>query len=264
MTSKVSVNGIDLEYRLEGPHDAPLVTLSHALATELGNWDAVIPLLCRGHRVLRYSLRGHGHSDHSPGPYTLELLADDLAGLLEHLEVERTHLVGLSIGGMIAQAFALRHPQRLRGLVIASSLCQLPQGADQIWHERLETVRRRGVAALAESTLARWFTAEYAAANPGTIARVRRMIEATSAEGYLGCAEAIRHMDLIERISAIRSPTLVLVGRQDPGTPVAASEEIQARIPGARLEVLDPGSHQLPIERARRFEELVAAFLAAA
>jgi 3-oxoadipate enol-lactonase len=227
----------------------------------LGNWDWLLPLLDRRFRVLRYSLRGHGKSEVSPGPYTLEMLADDIAGLLDCLGIERTHLIGLSIGGMIAQSFALHHPLRLERLVIASSMCELPSGADEVWLNRLETVARGGVAALAEATLTRWFTAEFATLQPETVARVRNMLEASSSEGYSGCAEAIRHMDIAHHIHAIRNPTMVLVGRQDPGTPVEASEQIHARIPGSQLEIVDPGSHQLPIERAQRFAELVSTFL---
>lgn len=264
MTNKLSANGIDIEYALEGPHDAPVVALSHALATNLDNWDYVAPLLARRFRVLRYSLRGHGRSEAPAGPYTLNLLADDLAALLDNLGVDRAHVVGLSIGGMIAQAFALRHGRRLRGLVLCSSMCELPEGAADTWRERQAVVSDRGVAALSEQTLQRWFTPEYAAANPAILERVRQWIAKTPSAGYLGCADAITSMQLGDSLRAITNPTLVLVGQQDQGTPVAAAQAIQARISGAQLQILDPGSHQLPIECAERFVELVQPFLAAA
>lgn len=264
MTNKLSANGIDIEYGLDGPQDAPVVAFSHALATNLENWDYVAPHLVRRYRVLRYSLRGHGRSDAPAGPYTLNLLADDLAALLDHLGVDRAHVVGLSIGGMIAQAFALRHRRRLRGLVLCSSMCELPEGAGDTWRERKDTVRNQGVAALSDQTLQRWFTPEFAAANPAILERVRQWIAKTPTAGYLGCAEAITSMQLGESLRGITNPTLVLVGRQDQGTPVSAAEAIQARIPGSRLEIVEPGSHQLPVERAERFAELVQQFLATA
>ncbi len=254
--------GIDIDYRLEGPAGAPVVTLIHSLATHLGAWDPVAADLATDFRVLRYSLRGHGATTATPGPYSLAMLSDDLAHLLDALAIERTDLVGLSIGGMIAQRFALDHADRLRRLIICSSISELPEGSDALWDARIEAVETAGLAGQVEATIERWFSADFSDAEPAVLDGVRAMIEGTSLDGYVGCCDAIKAMHLTPHIEAVRAPTLVMVGGEDPGTPPAAAEIIANAIPTARLHVVDGVSHQMALQRPTVFCKTVRDFLA--
>lgn len=253
-------NGIDIHYRIEG--SGPWVTLSHALTTDLTLWDSLAAALAEHLTVLRYDTRGHGATTAPPPPYDFASLVGDLLGLLDALGVERTHFVGLSMGGMIGQHFALAAPQRLDRLVVANSISRVPPETAAIWQQRIDQAKAEGTAAMAPATLERWFTAPYRAAHPDVMDRIARLIAATPVAGYAGCAEAIRRLDITNRLGAVAAPTLVLVGADDPGTPPAVSRSIAEAIPGARLEIIPSASHLSCVEQEAVFNRLVADFLA--
>lgn len=259
----IDVNGIKVRYQVEG--HGPWVTLAHSLSCDLTMWNELAAVLAPTFRVLRYDARGHGGTslpNSAPeGAYSFEQLTADLIGLLDALHIERTHFVGLSMGGMIGQHFALAAPQRLGRLVIANSTSRIPPEAGPLWDERIRLAREQGCAALVEGTLGRWFTPAFRAARPDATAPVGRLIAGTPPAGYIGCAAAIRHLDITARIGAIRAPTLVIAGADDPGTPPPMSEVIAAAIPGARLEIIPSASHLSCIEQPETFNRLVAGFL---
>lgn len=255
----IEVNGITVRYMVEGR--GPWVTLSHSLTCDLTMWDALAVALAPTFTVLRYDTRGHGGTTAAQGAYSFDQLTADVIGLLDALQVEHTHFVGLSMGGMIGQHFALAAPQRLDRLVIANSTSRIPPEAVPLWDERIAIVRARGCAGVVEGTLGRWFTSGFRAARPAEAARIAKLIADTPAAGYIGCASAIRALDITARIGAIRAPTLVIAGADDPGTPPAMSEVIAATIPGARLEIIPSASHLSCIEQPETFNRLVAAFL---
>lgn len=259
--SHITANGIEVNYELSGVPDAPLVTLSHSIATDLSMWGPQVAELNARFRVLRYDTRGHGRTDAPPGPYSLEQLADDVRALLEALAIERTHFVGISMGGMIGQTLALAHPQLLAGLVLCDTSASLPPEAGLIWDGRIEAARAGGMEVQVEATISRWFTPGFISANPGAVDSVRAMIRATPADGYIGCAEAIKRLDLLERLADITNPTLVLVGAEDPGTPPAAAHAIRQRIPDAGLVVIESASHLCNIEQPEAFNRAVLGFL---
>jgi 3-oxoadipate enol-lactonase len=255
----IDVNGISVRYQVEGR--GPWVTLSHSLTCDLTMWDALAVALAPTFTVLRYDTRGHGGTTAAQGAYSFDQLTADVIGLLDALQVEHTHFVGLSMGGMIGQHFALAAPQRLDRLVIANSTSRIPPEAGPLWDERIAIVRAQGCAGVVEGTLGRWFTSGFRAARPAEAARIAKLIADTPAAGYIGCASAIRALDITARIGAIRAPTLVIAGADDPGTPPAMSEVIAATIPGARLEIIPSASHLSCIEQPETFNRLVAAFL---
>lgn len=259
--SHITANGIEVNYELSGVPDAPLVTLSHSLATDLSMWGPQVADLNARFRVLRYDTRGHGRTDAPPGPYSLEQLADDVRALLEALAIERTHFVGISMGGMIGQTLALAHPQLLAGLVLCDTSASLPPEAGRMWDERIEAARAGGMEAHVEPTISRWFTPGFISASPDAVDSVRAMIRATPVDGYIGCAEAIRRLDLLEHLADITNPTLVLVGAEDPATPLAASHAIQQRIPDAQLVVIESASHLCNIEQPEAFNQALLGFL---
>jgi 3-oxoadipate enol-lactonase len=258
---RVTANGIDVNYTLEGPDGAPVVTFSHSLAADLTMWDPQAAAFQSRYRVLRYDTRGHGGTDAPNEAYTFDQLADDARALLEALGIERTHFVGLSMGGMIGQTLALRHPGVVNGLVLCDTSSAMPPDAPAMWGERIAAAREGGMAALADGTLERWFTPKFLADHPDVIAPVRAQILATPVDGFSGCGNAIMHLNLTDQLPAITAPTLVMVGEEDPGTPVAVHEVIRDQIPGAKLVVLPSAMHLSNIEQAEKFNGALGEFL---
>ena len=259
---QIRAGGLHVHYRLDGPEGAPLVTLSHSLAAHLGMWRPQVDALVRRYRILRYDVRGHGGTAAPDGPYTLEQLSADLAALLDALGIERTHLVGLSMGGMIGQLLALREPGRLVSLVLAETLAVYRPEARAMWQERIDAASGPdGMEPLVEPTLTRWFTAPFKASRPKVMEEVAAMIGATPPRGFIGCCRALMELDLIGRLPEIRLPTLVVVGRQDPTTPVAGAEAIADAIPGARLVVIEDAAHISNLEQPETFNAALLSFL---
>lgn len=258
---KVTANGIEIHYRLDGPAGAPVVVMSHSLAAHVGMWEDQLPILS-DYRVLRYDTRGHGGTDAPEGEYTLGQLAGDLLGLLDALRVEKAHFVGLSMGGMVGQTAALRDPGRFLTLSLCDTSSRVPPEGRALWSERIAAARSGGMESLVASTIDRWFSAGFQAAAPERVERVREMIRATPVAGYCGCCAAIRDLDVTERLAEIRVPTLLVVGEHDPGTPVAAHEVIRDRVEGARLVVIDDALHFTNVERTDAFNAALGGFLA--
>jgi 3-oxoadipate enol-lactonase/4-carboxymuconolactone decarboxylase len=222
-------------------------------------WDAQITALAGRYRCLRYDTRGHGGSEVVAAPATVDDLADDLAGLLDALGIARAHLVGLSLGGMTGQAFALRYPERLDRLALLATSAEMDKAA---WRERIETVTTRGYEPFIDGIMVpRWFTPAFAEAHPDVVAGFRARMMANDAAGYAACANVIATLDLIPRIGAIRAPTLILVGAEDPATPVAMSETIRGLIPHAEMVVLPGAAHIVAVEAADVVNAYLDAFL---
>jgi len=260
---RVTANGIDIACEAAGPQDAPVLVFNHSLATSRAMWRAQVAAFAPRYRVVTFDMRGHGESAAPDFPYTLDMLADDVVGVLDRLGVERPAVfVGISIGGMIGQSLGLRHAQRFRALVLASTTSRVPPEGRAMWDQRIEAIRRDGVEGQVQPTLERWLSAEFRARDPETTRWVADMIRGTPAAGMIGCGHAIKMLDYTEQLQRIALPTLIIAGEKDPGTPVAASEAIQARIKGSRLEVIPGCLHQAPIEAPGAFNRILADFLA--
>ena len=259
---RITANGIAINYTLEGPAAAPVVTLSHSLATTLQMWDGQVPALAERYRVLRYDTRGHGGTDAPAGAYTLEQLAEDARALLRALGIPRTHFVGLSMGGMIGQVLGIQSPDLLQSLSLCDTSSRIPPEARPMWEERVRVAEAQGMEPHVETTLGRWFTAPYRERHPERVAPVAAMIRATKPAGFVGCCQAIKMLDLTDRIAAITTRTLVIVGEDDAGTPVAASRTIHERIRGSELVILPAASHLSNIEQAESFNRALLDFLA--
>jgi len=258
----IVANGIRIAYRVDdsAAPGRPWIVFSHSLACDHRMWDPQVPAF-RDYRLLRYDTRGHGASEAPAGDYPLEALADDLRGVLDALGIESCHFVGLSMGGMIGQQFALRYPRRFSSLTLADTTSHYPAETATVWEQRLALVRSQGMGAVVPSTLERWFTAGFRAAQPDEITRIAQMIRSTPVAGYAGCAYAISRINLTARLLGIDCPTLVVVGDEDLGTPVSMAEDIVRAIPGARLQVL-PAAHLSNIEQPDRFNSVLREFLA--
>ena len=257
---RARINGIEMHFEIDGAAEAPPVVLHHPLATNLSFWNEFAIRLAPNWRVIRYDARGHGKSEASPAPYSLDGLADDCIALMNHLGVKRAAYVGLSMGGMVAQYLGLRYPDRFSCLVIASSSSRIPTDASPVWEDRIRLSRAEGMQSQVGPALGRWLAAR-ARGDETIVGRCTEMIETTPVEGYVGWCHAIRVLDMTDRLSGIGLPVHVVVGEDDPATPVAASEAIQRAIPGATLAIVPNVSHMLAIEDPAAFAGAVTPFL---
>ena len=258
---KITANGISVNYTLDGPASAPVVTLSHSLATDLSMWDPQMKALTARYRVLRYDTRGHGGTEAPSGAYTLDQLAEDARALLQALGIAKTHWVGLSMGGMIGQTLALKSPEMFLSLSLCDTSSRIPAEAKPLWQDRIKTAQAQGMEPLVEGTIARWFTAPFREQHKDVVDPVRTMIRRTPPQGYAGCCHAISALDLTDRLPAIKLPTLIVVGEEDQGTPVAASQAIQAKIAGSQLEILKSAAHLANMEQPEAFTKALTTFL---
>jgi 3-oxoadipate enol-lactonase len=249
---------IDVHHEVTGPDDAPTLVLSNSLGSTTAMWDPQVPTLAERLRVVRYDHRGHGGSPVPPGPYELADLGADALALLDRLGVQRAHWCGLSLGGMVGMWLAINAPERIDRLVLCCTSAQL--GPPSMWADRAATVRAEGVEAIADAGIGRWLTPGFIERAPAATAAVRAMLAATPAEGYAACCSAIEHMDLVPELGAIRAPTLVIAGTQDPATPPEHGERIAAGIPGAHLEMVD-AAHLATIEQPAAMTRFVAGHL---
>lgn len=249
----IASNGTEIFYDLAGPEGTPVVVFSNSIGTTLEMWEGQAAAFRDRYRVLRYDTRGHGRSPVVDAPVGIETLAADLVGVLDGLGVERAYLVGLSLGGMTAQAVAGLWPDRVQGLVLMATSAWTPLG----WAERASLVREKGMGAIVDAVMTRWFTPGFA----GDVAAValRERFVAGDARGYAVCCGAIGGMDL--RGVSISAPTLIIAGADDPATPPAMSEEIRARVPEAEMVVLPRAAHILNIEQAGAVNRHLAGFL---
>jgi 3-oxoadipate enol-lactonase len=251
----------DLNYLLEGPAGAPVLVLSNSLGTDLHMWDAQIPAFTEHFRVLRYDTRGHGQSLVTQGPYSIDQLGRDVLALLDALDIPRANFCGLSMGGLIGQWLALNAASRVERLVLCNTAAKI--AGPEVWNPRIETVLRDGQAAmlaLRDASVARWFTAEFAAAHPAQVAPVVDMLAATSAQGYAANCAAVRDADFREQIRAIQAPTLVVCGDVDAVTTVEHGRFLQSGIPAAELLVLH-AAHLSNVQAAAEFTQGLLAFL---
>jgi 3-oxoadipate enol-lactonase len=257
---KVQANGITINYELAG--SGPCVVLSHSIASTLHMWDEQMDALTARYTVLRYDTRGHGGSDAPAGPYTLELLADDARALLAALGIRQAHWIGLSMGGMIGQTFAVKYPGVFQSMVLADTTSRYGAEAQPGWSERIRAVEAGGMQPIVDMMLARWFTAPFCESHREVADRIGGDIAATPVAGFVGCCEAVRRINITARLHEIACPTLIIVGEQDPGTPVAMAREIHEAMPASELLIIPSAAHLSNIEQARAFNEALLGFLA--
>ena len=258
---QVEANGTELNTSWDGPESAPIVVMSHSLAAHSGMWRPQVEALADRYRILRFDTRGHGSSAAPDGPYDMDLLAADLVGLLDALDVGPVHFVGLSMGGMIGQTLAIKHPDRVISLALCDTTSAMPAAAQPMWDERVALAEANGMPALVEPTLERWFTTPFRAEHGARIEPISEMIRTTPLAGFVGCCRAIQRLALTDRLAQIGVPTLIVVGEEDQGTPVAASEAIHERIAGSELVVLKSAAHLSNWEQPAAFNSALGGFL---
>jgi 3-oxoadipate enol-lactonase len=255
------VKGPRVSYRVDGER-GPWVTFVTGIANDTTMWDGQVPALARDFRVLRYDLRGQGGSEATAPPYTIALLVEDLLKLWKDLEITKSHLVGLGLGGGIVQAVAIEHGDRLLSVMPCCCRAQMVPDFAVLWHALLEKVKANGVESIVEQTAQRWFTDDFKAANPDMLAAVRRMVARTSRDGYLGCVHAFLGMSLESQLHRIRVPTHYVSGADDKlGGPPALMQRLAAQVPGARHSSIPKAAHIANIQNPGGFNLVLSEFL---
>ena len=239
---------VPVSARFDGPAGAPVLVLGNSIGTSSAVWDRQVPELSRRFRLLRFELPGHGGAPAWPGPYTIAELGGGVLALLDAHGIERAAFAGTSMGGMIGMWLAAAAPERITALGLVCTSAYLPPAA--AYRDRAQLVRAEGMGPVARPAVGRWFTADFAAREPAVVDAARAGFEQTDPEGYAGCCEAIAAMDLRGDLKAIRAPTLVVAGQDDPATPPAHSAVIADGIPAARLLVLRHAAHLAVISSA--------------
>ena len=259
------LQGRNIAYDLIGPDTAPVVCMTHSLASDGGMWaEQMPPLLAAGFRVLRIDMRGHGGSGPVQGPYTMSQLAADVVAVLDVLSIPKVHYIGLSIGGMIGQALAIEHGGRMLSAMWCDTMPATPPGGDQIWAERMKVVQDAGsLLPLADVTVERWLTDAVKSRNPGRWKQIRDTVVGTSAAGYLGCSAAIRNFSFVDQLPSLRLPVLTVCGSDDAGTPPEANRRIASLVPGGRYEEIAAARHFPNVEHPDTFNRIMMGWLEA-
>ncbi len=258
---QIDANGCRFNVRIDGIEDGPWVTLAHGLATDLSMWDDLVAALCPRYRILRYDARGHGGTSATPGDYSWDMLIGDAVAMLDRLGIERTHFVGLSMGGMAGLGLALDHPTQVLSLCACDARAEATPEYNEGWVERVRIVRAGGMDALVERTLKRWFTPDFLASPSRRLDKMRSMMRATSPDGYCGCAAALQTLDYARRLESLKVPTHYVVGAQDLGAPPEVVRTMHAATPGSQyIEIPDAG-HISAVERPDEFNDAIVRFI---
>jgi 3-oxoadipate enol-lactonase len=251
-------DGCVIHVEVEGPQSGPVLMLSNSLGTNLHMWDDQASAWSRHFRLVRYDRRGHGKSSVPKGPYPMERLGRDVLAVIDALGIAKINWCGLSMGGMVGQWLGANAANRIDKLILSNTSSYFADKS--MWEGRLKTVREKGLAAIVDANMERWFTKEFRDRNPQVIARMREIFLATNPDGYIGCGEGIRDMDHRALLGKITAPTLVIAGRHDPATTLEANEYIRQHIPGAKLTVLET-AHIANVEEPQLYADTVLKFL---
>ena len=254
----IDADGCMLNVSVEGRDGGPTLMLSNSLGCTLQMWEPQMKALTQVFRVIRYDRRGHGKSSVPPGPYSMERFGRDVLAILDDLSIEKVHFCGLSMGGMVGQWLGANAPERLGKIVLANTTCYMPDPTG--WHARIKAIKEGGMASLADTVMGVWLTADFREREPQIAANLRAMLVASPAQGYIACCEVLSTFDQRALLPKIKGPTLVIAGRHDMSTPVAAGEYIRSQIPGASLTILD-AAHISNVEQPHAFTDAVVGFL---
>ena len=254
----IEANGCPIHVQIEGPERAPVLMFCNSLGTTLHMWDGQMPEVSKHFRVLRYDRRGHGKSGVPAGPYSMQRFGRDVLAILDALNIRKAHWCGLSMGGMVGQWLGANASDRFDRMILANTSCYYPDPTN--WDNRIKAVKDGGIASVADAVIGGWLTADFREREPAVTARMKAMLIASPQEGYIACCEALRTLDQRDLLPRISRPTLVIAGRHDPATPIAAGEYIRANIPGASMTILD-AAHISNVEQSHAFTEAVVGFL---
>jgi 3-oxoadipate enol-lactonase len=256
---KATANGIGINYQIDGKEGAPWLTFSNSLITNLSMWDEQVAALKDSFRILRYDQRGHGGTDAPAGKYSFDMLTKDVIGLMDTLSIPRAHFCGLSMGGMTALFLAERHPDRFDRIIACDcGPASTPQSAQQ-WKERIELGAEKGMDALADATIPRWYPPDFIASKAPVLDKIRAMIRTTPYQGFAGCAYALSDFDLKPGLPGIKNPVLLICGTKDATYP--GIQSINAAVPGSKLVAIEGAGHISNTEQPEKFTQAIRDFL---
>lgn len=248
-----------MHYRVDGPDDGPVVFFSNSLGTDLRVWDQILEELPAGLRVIRYDKRGHGLSEELPAPYFMGDLVADAAALLAHLGAKDVLMVGLSIGGIIAQGLAAERPDMLRGIVLMDTAAKI--GTPEMWKDRAATVRTGGIEAISEPVMERWFSQVFRETQQAELSAWSAMLTRTTTEGYVGCCQAISETDLRDSTARLTLPTMAIAGSEDGATPPDLVRETAETVKGASFHLIRGAGHLPCVEKPDETAALITRFM---
>jgi 3-oxoadipate enol-lactonase len=249
------VSTVELYHVIDGPEDAPVLLLGPSLGTSTDVWERNIGPLAERFRVVRYDHRGEGRSPEPAGPYEIADLGRDVLALMDRLWIERAHVGGVSLGGMVAMWIGAHAPDRVERIVPMCTSAHMP---DAPWAERAAAVREAGsTEPIADTVVRNWLTPGYASEHPEDRAWLRGLLTASPPEGYANCCEAIERMDLRDELPHVEAPTLVISASDDPSTPPEHQRVIADLIPGARLEVIEDAAHLANVQHPSTVNQLI-------
>lgn len=253
---RIELPNLSLNVEVTGPETGAPVVFAHALGTNLHLWDAVLPHLPQGLRLIRYDLRGHGRSDVPPAPYAMGALVADAEQLLDRLNIRDAVFVGISIGGMIAQGLAVKRLDQIRALVLSNTAAKIATRAQ--WEARMDTIRAQGLDSIVAPTLERWFAPGFR--DCADAQRWGQSIVDTAPEGYLGCCAALAGTDFYTPTSGLRLSCLGIAGGYDGSTPPDLVRETLGVIPGARFELMRRSGHLPPVDAPKDYAAHLTTF----
>ena len=257
MSTVISVNGINIHYKLEGPENGPSIVFSNSLGTDMRIWDEVISYLPKNLKILRYDKRGHGLSDCPNSPYSMGTLVKDIEALMDNLKLKNSLFIGLSIGGMIAQGLALKRLDLVRAMALSNTAARI--GNRQIWEDRIKKVKSSGMKALTEETMKRWFSDDFLESKE--MYKWKNMFERQPLEGYIGCAHAISGTDFYTPTSSLRLPTIAIAGSEDGSTPPDLVRETSNLIPGSKFYLIKGAGHLPCVEAPIKYANILSGFM---
>lgn len=253
------VNDVVLHHEVRGPETAPVLVFSNSLGTDYRIWNDVVARLGEDFRVVLYDKRGHGLSEATPAPYRLDDHVGDLSALLDHLGVTKASIVGLSVGGMIAQGLAAKRPDLVSALVLMDTAHKI--GTPEMWNQRIDTVTGKGIGAMSDAILERWFTPSYRRADNADFAGYIAMLTRTTVDGYAGTCAALGDADLTQSTAALTMPVMCIVGDQDGSTPPDLVRSTADLVAGSRFEIIEGAGHLPCIEKPAETARLLQEFL---
>ena len=256
--SFVALHGCVHHFDFAGRDDRPALMFTNSLGSDLRIWDDLAERLSGQFKIIRYDHRGHGLSDALPPPYSADDLAGDVIALLDHLEIRQAALCGVSVGGLIAQAAAVKYPERVRALILSDTGARI--GSVDSWQQRIEMIQAGGVVSIEQMTMERWFSARFRERRPADVHGYVNMLRQTAADGYIGTCAALRDSDLRDAVKKIHCPTLVLCGAEDIATPPELGRELAGLIPGAKFSLIEEAAHLPCVEQPAAMAERMLEF----
>ncbi len=261
---KVSIeNGNYLNVKVDGNKDLPAIIFSNSLGTDIRMWDSQIKALTEKFCIIRYDTRGHGQSSPVEGPYSFDMLENDVITILDDLEIEKAHFIGLSIGGMTSLGLALKHQSRFNKIICCAARADNPPPFIEGWNQRIAVIESKGTEGVVEGSLERWYSDTFRQnhKNVETINLSKEMITNTSKKGYIGCAHALKTLNYLKDLSTINRDMLFIAGENDMGAPALTMEEMSHLTPNSKYVCIPGAAHILNIESPDLVNKTILNFL---